>query len=62
MNREAVQRRTVGTLMVANSFGYLGFIAIAAVTTLLASDISGGASLAGIPAAAGTLGTVPCPG
>jgi MFS family permease len=43
--------------MVANSFGYAGFIAIAAVTTLLASDISGGASLAGIPAAAGTLGT-----
>lgn len=57
MNREAVQRRTVGTLMVANSLGYAGFIAISAVITLLASDISGGASLAGIPAAAGTLGT-----
>lgn len=57
MNREAVQRRTVGTLMAANSFGYAGFVAIGAVITLLASDISGGASLAGIPAAAGTLGT-----
>lgn len=57
MNREVVQLRTVRTLMATNVFGYAGFIAIAAISTLLASNMLNGDSLAGLPAAAATLGT-----
>lgn len=57
MNREAVQRRTVGILMAVNSLGYAGFIGAAAVVGLLAAELTASDSIAGIPAAAGTLGT-----
>ena len=43
--------------MAANAFGYAGFVAVAAVVALLTSEITGNDSIAGIPAAAGTLGT-----
>lgn len=42
--------------MAANAFGYAGFVAVFAVTALLASEMAGD-RLAGIPAAAGTVGT-----
>jgi len=42
--------------MTANAFGYAGFVAVIAVTSLLASEMAGD-RLAGIPAAAGTIGT-----
>lgn len=42
--------------MAANAFGYAGFVAVFAVMALLASDMAGD-RLAGIPAAAGTVGT-----
>jgi MFS family permease len=51
-----IQKRTIGTLMAANAFGYAGFVAVIAVTSLLASEMVGD-RLAGIPAAAGTIGT-----
>lgn len=43
--------------MAANAFGYAGFVAVAAVAALLASEMTGNDSIAGIPAAAATLGT-----
>lgn len=43
--------------MVTNSLGYGGFVAVAAITSLLASEMLGSDTLAGIPAAAATLGT-----
>lgn len=42
--------------MTANAFGYAGFISVVAVTALLASDMVGEDSLAGIPSAAAALG------
>ena len=57
MDRHQLQKRTVGTLMAANAFGYAGFVALVAVSALLASEMTGNDSIAGIPAAAGTLGT-----
>ena len=42
--------------MAANAFGFAAFIAVLAVAGLLASEILGNDSLAGIPAAAATLG------
>lgn len=57
VDRHQIQRRTVGTLMAANAFGYAGFVAVVAVAALLASEMTGNDSIAGIPAAAGTLGT-----
>ena len=57
MDRHQIQRRTIGTLMAANAFGYAGFVAVVAVGALLASEMTGNDSIAGIPAAAGTLGT-----
>ena len=57
MDRHQIQRHTVGTLMAANAFGYAGFVAMAAVIALLASEMTGNDSIAGIPAAAATLGT-----
>jgi len=56
MNRQGVQRRTIGVLMTASAFGYSGFIAVVAVMALLASEIVDSDGLAGIPVAAGTLG------
>ncbi|MEA1902887.1 MAG: MFS transporter [Actinomycetota bacterium] len=57
MNSEQVQRRTIRTLMTANAFGYAGFVAVVAVSALLASEMLGSDSIAGVPAAAATLGT-----
>lgn len=57
MDRERLQKRTVATLMAANAFGYAGFVAIVAVSALLASEMTGSDSIAGVPAAAATLGT-----
>ena len=57
MDRHQIQQRTVATLMAANAFGYAGFVAIGAVAALLASEMTGNDSIAGIPAAAATLGT-----
>ncbi len=57
VDRHQIQKRTVGTLMAANAFGYAGFVAVVAVAALLASEMTGNDSIAGIPAAAGTLGT-----
>jgi MFS family permease len=43
--------------MASSAVGYAGFIAAAAIIGLLAADITGRDLLAGLPAAAGTLGT-----
>ena len=43
--------------MAANAFGYAGFVAVAAVAALLASEMTGNDSITWIPAAAATLGT-----
>lgn len=43
--------------MASNAFGYAGVTAVVSVMGLLASDIAGGDSLAGLPAAAATIGT-----
>ena len=43
--------------MASSAFGYAGFIAAAAIIGLLAAEITGRDLLAGLPAAAGTLGT-----
>jgi MFS family permease len=57
VDRERLQKRTVATLMAANAFGYAGFVAIIAVSALLASEMMGSDRIAGIPAAGATLGT-----
>lgn len=43
--------------MAANSFGYAGFVAVLAILGLLAAEMLGSDTLAGIPAAAATIGT-----
>ncbi len=43
--------------MTSSAFGYAGFVAVAAIVGLLASGIAGRDLLAGLPSAAGTLGT-----
>lgn len=57
MERAVVQRRTIATLMAVNSLGYAGFVGLVAVVALLASNMLPNDAAAGIPAAAGTLGT-----
>lgn len=57
MDRHQVQKRTVGTLMAANALGYAALVAVVAVAALLASEMTGNDSIAGIPGAAATLGT-----
>ncbi len=47
----------MSTLMTSSAVAYAGFVAAAAVLGLLAAEITGRDLLAGIPAAAGTLGT-----
>jgi len=47
----------VASLMASSAVGYAGFIAAAAIIGLLAAEITGRDLLAGLPAAAGTLGT-----
>jgi MFS family permease len=53
---EQVQKRTVGTLMASNAFGYAGVTSVVAIVGLLAADVLGGDSWAGLPAAAATVG------
>ncbi len=43
--------------MVSNAFGYAGVTSVVSVMALLASNIVGGDSWAGLPAAAATIGT-----
>lgn len=43
--------------MATNSLGYAGFVAVIAIIGLLASDMLGSDSLAGVPSAAATVGT-----
>jgi len=57
MELERIQRRTVAALMVSNSVGYAGLVSVVAVVGLLASEVMGRDLLAGLPAAAATLGT-----
>ncbi|MGH8946816.1 MAG: MFS transporter [Acidimicrobiia bacterium] len=57
MDRDRVQRRTVAALMVSNSVGYAGLVSVVAVAGLLASEVMGRDLLAGLPAAAATMGT-----
>lgn len=52
-----LQRRVIGVLMATNAFGYAAFVAVIAIAGLLASELTGGDTLAGIPAAAATTGT-----
>ena len=57
MNREQAQRRAVSTLMASSAVAYAGFVAAVATIGLLAAEITGRDLLAGLPAAAATLGT-----
>jgi MFS family permease len=57
VERVQVQRRTVATLMATNSLGYAGFVAVVAIIGLLSSEMLGSDTLAGLPAAAATIGT-----
>lgn len=57
VDRDRIQRQTVGVLMATNSFGYAGFVAVVAIIGLLASEMLGSDRLAGIPSAAATIGT-----
>ncbi|MFZ0013738.1 MAG: MFS transporter, partial [Acidimicrobiia bacterium] len=57
MEREVAQRRTVRVLMGANALGYAGYVAVAAIVGLLASELMGNDLWSGLPAAASTLGT-----
>lgn len=57
VNRDQAQKRAVASLMASSAVGYAGFIAAAAIIGLLAAEITGRDLLAGLPAAAGTLGT-----
>ncbi len=57
MEPQAIQRRVVGVLMATNAFGYAAFVAVVAIAGLLASEMTGGDTLAGIPSAAATMGT-----
>lgn len=43
--------------MTSSAFGYAGFLAVAAIVGLLTAEITGSDLLAGLPSAAGTLGT-----
>jgi MFS family permease len=56
VNPFLVQRRTVRTLMVSSALGYFGFLSVAAIVGLLSAEILGSDSLAGLPAAAETVG------
>ena len=54
---ESIQRRTVRTLMIGQSLGTAAVASMLAALGLLAADVLGSDSLAGLPAAVGTLGT-----
>jgi MFS family permease len=57
MPQDAIQRRTVSTLMVGQSLGTAAAASMLAALGLLAAEVLGSDSLAGLPAAVGTLGT-----
>ena len=54
---ERLQRRVIGVLMATNAFGYAAFVAVIAIVGLLAAEMTGGDTFAGIPGAAATIGT-----
>ena len=54
---DAIQRRTINTLMVGQSVGTAAAASMAAALGLLAAEVLGSDNLAGLPAAVGTLGT-----
>lgn len=57
VDRQRAQKRAVTALMASSAVGYAGFIAAMAIVGLLAAEITGSDLLAGLPAAAGTIGT-----
>lgn len=56
-DRQAVYRRTIAVVVLAQVFGGAGLAAGATVAALLAEDMLGSSSLAGLPAALFTLGS-----
>jgi MFS family permease len=57
VDRDAVQRRTIGVLTVSQAFGGLGISIGIAVASVLAEDVSGSESLAGLAQTFQVLGT-----
>jgi MFS family permease len=53
---EATKRRLIWTLFTGNAIGSTAYIGVATVGALIANDITGTKSLAGLPGATGTLG------
>jgi MFS family permease len=57
VNAVRVQKKTVTTLMASGALSSLGYVAVVATVGLLASEMLGSDLWAGLPAAAGTVGT-----
>lgn len=57
MTLEAQRTRMIGTLFGGNALASTAFITAVTVTSIVAKEITGSAALAGLPAAAGTLGS-----
>jgi MFS family permease len=57
VNAVRVQKKTVTTLMASGALSSLGYVAVVATVGLLASEMLGSDLWAGLPAAAGTIGT-----
>jgi len=55
-SHESTRRRLIGTLFTGNAISSTAYIGIATVAALLAEDITGSTSLAGLAATTGTLG------
>jgi MFS family permease len=53
---ESTRRRLIATLFAGNAIGSTAYIGIATVSALIAEEITGSTSLAGLPATTGTLG------
>ena len=53
---EATKRRLIWTLFTGNAIGSTAYIGVATVAALIANEITGTKSLAGLPGATGTLG------
>src|SRR5919108_4192637 len=56
LDRPGLRRRTIGVLIAGAALGSTGHIAAITITSLIARDIGGDRSLAGVPAAAVVLG------
>ena len=57
MKTAEVHKNTVQTLMMSTAFGQAGYVAAVALVGLLAAELLGSDSLAGMPSAAATLGS-----